>query len=270
MIKIGITGSSGQMGRVLLELIGDDRGLELGAAFDVLGSEFVGQDAGVLHGSGRGILIGSDLREGVEKCDVLIDFTRPEGTLSHLENCIEKRIPLVIGTTGFSNVENQTIKNAAKLIPIVMSPNMSVGVNVLFNLVGIAADVLGESFDVEVIEAHHRKKVDAPSGTALRIGEVVAKAMGRDLGKDGVFARKGNTGARKAKTIGFATIRGGDIVGDHTALFAGSGERIEISHKAADRSTFARGAIRAAKFLVEKAPGFYEMTDVLGLDKINQ
>ena len=263
--KIAVAGSSGRMGRALIEAIAQSPDQRLAAALEVPGSAFLGRDAGELVGAPCGVVIRADPHSALAGCDVLVDFTRPEGTLLHLEACRARGIRMVIGTTGWQPAQKALIAEAAKKIPIVMAPNMSVGVNLTFKLAELAAKVLNEGYDVEIIEAHHRHKVDAPSGTALRMGEVIAAALGRDLARDAVYGREGVTGERKASTIGFATIRGGDIVGDHTALFAGIGERVEITHKAASRATFALGALRAARFLAAKRSGLYDMQDVLGL-----
>jgi 4-hydroxy-tetrahydrodipicolinate reductase len=211
------------------------------------------------------VRISADLERSLADCDVLVDFTRPEATLEHLEICGSRGIRMVIGTTGFTPQQKKLIGAASRNVAVVMAPNMSVGVNLTFRLIELAAKVLNEGYDVEIIEAHHRHKVDAPSGTALRMGEVIAHALGRDLAECAVYGREGVTGERKLSTIGFATVRGGDIVGDHTALFAGTGERIEITHRAASRATFALGALRAARFLAEKKTGLFDMQDVLGL-----
>lgn len=263
--QIAIAGSSGRMGRALIEAVARSGDFRLKAALEVPGSPALGKDAGEQIGSPCGVLISADLERALKGCDVLVDFTRPEGTLAHLELCRKHGIRMVIGTTGFNAEQKQGIADAAKTIAIVMAPNMSVGVNLTFKLAELAAKVLNEGYDIEIIEAHHRHKVDAPSGTALRMGEVIAAALGRDLAKDAVYGREGVTGERKASTIGFATVRGGDIVGDHTALFAGTGERVEITHKAASRATFALGALRAARFLAGRKSGLFDMQDVLGL-----
>ncbi len=262
---IAVAGSSGRMGRALIEAIVQSRDFRLKAALELPGNAFLGKDAGELIGARCEVPIRADVDKALEGCDVLVDFTRPEGTLAHLECCRARGIRMVIGTTGFQPAQKALIATAAKRIAIVMAPNMSVGVNLTFRLAELAARVLNEGYDVEIIEAHHRHKVDAPSGTALRLGEVIAAALGRDLGQEAVYGREGVTGERKASTIGFATVRGGDIVGDHTALFAGIGERVEITHKAASRATFALGALRAARFLEQKTSGLYDMQDVLGL-----
>ncbi len=263
--RVAIAGSSGRMGRALLEAIAQSPDFRLKAALERADSPFLGKDAGEIIGSPNGVLIGADVDTALDGCDVLIDFTRPEGTLRHLESCLRHGVRMVIGTTGFSQEQKQRIELAARRISIVMAPNMSVGVNLLFKLLETAARVLTDGYDIEIIEAHHRHKVDAPSGTALRMGEVVAATLNRDLRSHAVYGREGVTGDRKATTIGFATVRGGDIVGDHTALFAGTGERVEITHKASSRATFALGALRAARYLAGKNQGLYDMQDVLGL-----
>jgi 4-hydroxy-tetrahydrodipicolinate reductase len=232
---------------------------------DIAASPAIGQDAGAFAGQVTGVLITSDLRSGLQNSHVLIDFTRPEGTLAHLKACRELGVAAVIGTTGFNDAQKAEIAEIAKSIPIMMAPNMSVGVNVTLKLLEMAAKALSTGYDIEIIEAHHRHKVDAPSGTALKMGEVIADALGRDLKDCAVYAREGVTGERDPSSIGFATIRGGDIVGDHTVLFAGTGERIEVSHKSSSRVTYAQGSLRAVRFLAGKSPGLYDMFDVLGL-----
>lgn len=263
--KIAIAGSSGRMGRTLLEAVAQATDMKLCAALERPDSSFLNKDAGELIGLPCGIPIVSDFNTALKDCTHLIDFTRPAGTLAHLKVCRENGVKMVIGTTGFSAEEKNQLKDAAKDIAIVFAPNMSVGVNVTFKLLEVAAKVLNQGYDIEIIEAHHRHKVDSPSGTALRMGEVIADAIGRDLNKVAVYGREGVTGERNPETIGFCTIRGGDVVGDHTALFAGIGERIEISHKASSRMTFALGALRAVRFLTDKSSGLFDMQDVLGL-----
>ena len=264
MINIAIAGSSGRMGRTLIEVIGQAPDMRLSAALDRADSTFLGKDAGELIGAACGTPI-TDSLEALDGAHALIDFTRPEGTLAHLAYCRAKKINLVIGTTGFTPEQKQIIVAASRDIGIVFAPNMSVGVNIVFKLLEQAAKVLNDGYDIEIIEAHHRHKVDAPSGTALRMGEVVAAATGRNLDECAIYGREGVTGERNPSTIGFSTIRGGDIVGDHSVLFAGIGERIEISHKSSSRATFAMGALRAARFLAGKSSGLYDMQDVLGL-----
>lgn len=265
IMKIAVAGSAGRMGRTLIEMILQSPEARLHGALERVGSPFVGRDAGELVGAPCGTLVSDDVESALSGADVLIDFTRPEGTLDHLAVCRRHGVKMVIGTTGFSDDQKEVIAGAAQDIGIVFAPNMSVGVNLTFKLLEIAAQVLAEGYDIEIIEAHHRYKVDAPSGTALRMGEVVARALGRDLSQCAVYGREGVTGERLPSTIGFATVRGGDIVGDHTALFAGIGERVEITHKASSRATFANGALRAAMFLAGRPHGLFDMQDVLGL-----
>ena len=266
MTRIAITGAAGRMGRSLIEACHQSDGMEVAVALEHPESSLLGSDAGDLAGIGKlGVTVGSDLAAVTADFDVLIDFTRPEPTLANLEICRKAGRRMVIGTTGFSDTQRQQISTAASDIAVVFAPNMSVGVNLCFKLLDTAARVLGDDVDIEVIEAHHRHKVDAPSGTALRMGEVVAEALGRDLKDCAVYGREGHTGERDTKTIGFETIRAGDIVGDHTVMFAGSGERVEITHKASSRLTFANGAIRAAGWLTSHDSGLFDMQDVLGL-----
>ncbi len=267
MVKVVIVGSSGRMGQTLIEGVLADQALQLHAAIDHASSPSIGRDAGEMHGQKTGVLISSDIHLALQGADVLIDFTRPEPSLEYLAACQQAGVAMVIGTTGFSALQKQRIQQAAQNIGVVFAPNMSVGVNLLINLVKAAAKTLSDGYDIEIIEAHHRHKVDAPSGTALRLGEAAAEALGRDLNQVSVYGREGVTGERDANTIGFATVRGGDVVGDHTVLFAGIGERIELTHKASSRATFALGALRAAKFLKGKTSGLYDMHDVLGLDR---
>ncbi|MCV2362204.1 4-hydroxy-tetrahydrodipicolinate reductase [Paucibacter sp. DJ1R-11] len=264
-LRIAIAGSSGRMGRMLIEAVVQAPDCQLSAALDRPGSPALGQDASAFLGQPSGVLISDDVRSALQGSDVLIDFTRPEGTLAHLAICAELGVKLVIGTTGFDAQQKAQIGALAGRVGVMMAPNMSVGVNVVLGLLDRAARALNEGFDIEIIEAHHRHKVDAPSGTALAMGEAVAHALGRDLKACAVYGREGVTGERDPSTIGFATVRGGDIIGDHTVLFAGIGERIEISHKASSRATFAQGSLRAARFLASQGPGLYDMNDVLGL-----
>ena len=252
-LKAAIAGAGGRMGRTLIEAVLADRELALGCAFDLAGSSTAGTKAGAIS-------IGADPAQAAN-CDVLIDFTRPEGTLANLKHARA----MVIGTTGFSAAQRDAIADAAKRIPIVMAANFAVGVNVAYKLAETAARILGDGYDVEIIEAHHRHKVDAPSGTALKLGEVVAAALGRRLGDVSRHGRAGETGERPVKEIGFHAVRGGDIVGEHTVLFAGSGERVEITVRSQSRMTYAAGALRAAKWLRGRPPGLYDMFDVLGL-----
>ncbi len=264
-LRIAIAGASGRMGQMLIEAVNASGDCLLTGALDIAASPAVGLDASAFSGRASGVLIASDLREGLKNSRVLIDFTRPEGTLAHLGVCRELGVNLVIGTTGFTDAQKAEIAAAAKDIAIVMAPNMSVGVNVTLKLLEMAAKALATGYDIEIIEAHHRHKVDAPSGTALKMGEVIAGALGRDLKACAVYAREGVTGERDPSSIGFATIRGGDIVGDHTVLFAGTGERIEISHKSSSRATYAQGSLRAACFLAGRKTGLFDMFDVLQL-----
>jgi len=263
-IKIAIVGSGGRMGRVLLECIAQADDLELYAALEHSGSALLGHSAKEC-GASADVAITADVAKALQGADVLIDFSRPEGTMNHLEICRKLGVNMVIGTTGLNAQQKAKLGAAAQDIGIVFAPNMSVGVNLVFKLLETASRVLAEGYDIEIIEAHHRHKVDAPSGTALGMGEVVARTLGRDLEKCAVYGREGVTGERDPSTIGFATVRGGDIVGDHTVLFAGTGERIEITHKASSRATFALGALRAARFLKANSAGIYDMQDVLSL-----
>jgi 4-hydroxy-tetrahydrodipicolinate reductase len=263
-MKVAIAGSSGRMGRMLVEAALSAADVTIAAALERPGCPDIGQDCALFLGRESGIRI-TDRIEAIKGADVLIDFTRPEGTLRHLQMCVEHGVHAVIGTTGFDEAGRQAVEQAARRIPVILSPNMSVGVNVTFRLAELAARMVSSDFDVEIIEAHHRNKVDAPSGTALRLGELVAQAQGRTLQQAAVHARHGVTGPRPEGSIGFSVIRGGDIVGDHTVLFAGNGERIEITHRSSSRMTYALGALRAARFLSGRASGLYDMRDVLGL-----
>jgi 4-hydroxy-tetrahydrodipicolinate reductase len=265
MNRIAIAGASGRMGQMLIEAVQAAPDCELAGALDMAGSPGIGLDASAFLGQPCGVLITADLGLGLKNAQTLIDFTRPEGTLAHVRVCRELGVNLVIGTTGFTEAQKAEIAAAAKDIAIVMAPNMSVGVNVTLKLLEMAAKALSTGYDIEIIEAHHRHKVDAPSGTALKMGEVIADALGRDLKECAVYAREGVTGERDPSSIGFATIRGGDIVGDHTVLFAGTGERIEISHKSSSRATYAQGSLRAARFLGAQKTGLFDMFDVLNL-----
>lgn len=264
-MKIAIAGASGRMGRMLIETVMNADDAQLAGALDLPGAAGLGSDAATFLGKHSGVAIESDLARGLADAQFLIDFTRPEGTLQHLAWCAENGVKMIIGTTGFDEAGKAAIAAAAKKTAIVFAPNMSVGVNVTMKLLEMAAKSFSHGYDIEIIEAHHRHKVDAPSGTALKMGEVVAGALGRDLKDVAVYAREGVTGERDPSSIGFATIRGGDIVGDHTVLFAGIGERIEITHKSASRVTYAHGSLRAARFLADKATGLFDMQDVLGL-----
>jgi 4-hydroxy-tetrahydrodipicolinate reductase len=264
-LRVAVAGATGRMGHMLIEAVDAAGDLVLAGALDVAGSPAIGQDAAAFLGKTSGVAITADLNTGLADAQVLIDITRPDGTLSHLAMCEQLGVKAVIGTTGFSDAQKARIAEHAKRIAIVMAPNMSVGVNVVLKLLDMAARALSQGYDIEVIEAHHRHKVDAPSGTALAMGEVVAGALGRDLKDCAVYAREGVTGERDPSTIGFATIRGGDIVGDHTVLVAGTGERIENTHKAASRAGYAQGSLRAARFLAGRSTGLYGMNEVLGL-----
>ncbi len=262
--RIAVAGASGRMGQMLIEAVHRSGDCALSGALDIAASPAIGRDAGAMMGQALGVPITADVANGLAGAQVLIDFTRPEGTMQHLAACRAQRVNLVIGTTGFSDVQKAEIAAAARDIAIVMAPNMSVGVNVTLKLLQMAAQALSTGYDIEIIEAHHRHKVDAPSGTALKMGEVIAEALGRDLKDCAVYERYGHTGERDPSTIGFSAIRGGDIVGDHTVLFAGTGERIEITHKSASRTTYAQGSLRAARFLVGRERGLHDMFDVLG------
>lgn len=266
MTRIAIVGAAGRMGRNLIQAVVDTEGLSLGAATERPGSSLIGSDAGELAGVGkRAVPLVDDLAQVVDDFDVLIDFTAPAVTLAHLKVCRANGKRMVIGTTGMDELQKTAILSAAEDIGIVFAPNMSVGVNLCFKLLELAARVMGEDADIEIIEAHHRHKIDAPSGTALRMGEVVAETLGRDLKEVAVYGREGQTGARDAKTIGFETIRAGDVVGEHSVWFATEGERVEIVHKASSRMTFAKGAVRAAGWLMQREQGLFDMQDVLGL-----
>ncbi len=264
-MKIAVAGASGRMGRMLIEAIVADPDAQLAGALDIPGAPGIGSDAAAFLGKPAGVPIESELSKGLASARFLIDFTRPEGTLQHLDYCAAHGIKMIIGTTGFDDAGKAAIAAAAQKTAIVFAPNMSIGVNVTMKLLELAAKSFSHGYDIEIIEAHHRHKVDAPSGTALKMGEVIAEALGRDLKDVGVFAREGVTGERDPSSIGFATVRGGDIVGDHTVLFAGIGERIEITHKSSSRVTYAHGSLRAARFLQAKDSGLYDMQDVLGL-----
>ena len=263
--RVAVAGASGRMGRMLIEAVRASDDCVLAGALDVPSSPAIGSDATAFLGVASGVPITADLRQGLQNAEVLIDFTRPEGTLAHLAICRELGVQAVIGTTGFTDAQKAEIAAHAQRTAIVMAPNMSVGVNVTLKLLEMAAKALSTGYDIEIIEAHHRHKVDAPSGTALKMGEVIAGALGRDLKDCAVYAREGVTGERDPSSIGFATIRGGDIVGDHTVLFAGTGERIEITHKSSSRATYAQGSLRAVRFLRGKPHGMFDMFDVLGL-----
>lgn len=267
-LKVVIAGCSGRMGHVLLESVFADAELVLHGALDRAGDNpSLGRDAGEQFGKVTGVKVSADIDAVLKGADVLVDFTRPEASMQYLQACQTAHVAMVIGTTGFSAEQKTAIAAASKNIPIVFAPNMSVGVTLLINLVEQAAKVLGEAYDIEVVEMHHRHKVDAPSGTALRLGEAAAYGLGQDLKDCAIYAREGVTGEREAGKIGFATLRGGDVVGDHTVVFAGIGERVELTHKASSRATFAVGALRAAKFLANKKSGQFDMQDVLSLKR---
>lgn len=263
--RIGIVGAGGRMGRMLIEACLKDEQLALGAAFDTPGSLVIGKTAGELVGMASDVIITDDLAAGLKNIDCLIDFTRPQGTLHHLELCRQAGVGIIIGTTGFEAEGKAAIAAAAKDIPVVFAPNMAVGVNLVFKLLDTAARILNQGYDIEIVEAHHRMKIDAPSGTALRMGEVLASALERDLKECAVYGREGVTGERDPSTIGFATVRGGDIVGDHTVMFCGLGERVEVTHKASSRQPYALGSLRAARFIAGRSNGLFDMQDVLGL-----
>jgi 4-hydroxy-tetrahydrodipicolinate reductase len=266
MLKIAVTGAAGRMGRSLITACNQSEHCQLTLALEHSGNAMLGSDAGDLAGIGKlNLPLCDDLNAKTASFDTLIDFTRPEATLANLASCVANKKSIVIGTTGFSDADKQQIAQAANSIPVVFAPNMSVGVNLCFKLLDLAARVLGDEADIEVIEAHHRHKVDAPSGTAVRMGEILAAALGRNLDDCAVYGREGISGPRERKTIGFETIRAGDIVGDHTVLFAAEGERVEITHKASSRMTFANGALRAAIWLKDQPAGLYDMQDVLSL-----
>lgn len=263
--RIGVVGAGGRMGRMLIEAALKDEQLAVGAAFDMPGSPVIGKTAGDLVGMACDVLVTDDVAAGLKNIDCLIDFTRPQGTLEHLELCRQAGVGIIIGTTGFEAEGKEAIAAAAREIPVVFAPNMAVGVNLVFKLLETAASILNQGYDIEIVEAHHRLKIDAPSGTALRMGEVVAGALGRDLAECAVYGREGVTGERDPSTIGFATVRGGDIVGDHTVMFCGLGERVEVTHKASSRMPYALGSMRAARFIAGRKSGLFDMQDVLGL-----
>jgi 4-hydroxy-tetrahydrodipicolinate reductase len=264
-MKFAVAGATGKMGKMLIETILRTPNAQLTGALEHPSSGLLGQDAGGFLGQQTNVLITSDLQKGLAGAEYLIDFTRPEGTLVHAEAAKKAGVKMIIGTTGFTADQLKTLQSAASLIAIVFAPNMSVGVNATFKLIEMAAKLLNQGYDIEIVEAHHRHKVDAPSGTAIKMGEVIAQAQGQSLKELAVYAREGHTGARPSGSIGFATIRGGDIVGDHTVIFAGEGERIEISHKSSSRQSYAEGALRAAAFLQNHSKGWFDMQDVLGL-----
>ncbi|MBO9678932.1 MAG: 4-hydroxy-tetrahydrodipicolinate reductase [Acidovorax sp.] len=265
-LRVAVAGASGRMGRMLIEAVRASDDCVLAGALDVAASPAVGSDATAFLGIASGVPITADLRAGLQHADVLIDFTRPEGTLAHLAVCAELGVKAVIGTTGFSAVQKAEIAAYAEKTAVVFAPNMSVGVNVTLKLLQMAAKALGEGYDVEIVEAHHKHKVDAPSGTALKMGEVIAEAQGTRLSDRAVYERYGDTGARQQGTIGFATIRGGDVVGEHTVMFIGAGERVEVTHKSNSRMGYTEGSLRAARFLATRRTGMFDMFDVLGLN----
>lgn len=266
MIRIAITGAAGRMGKTLIEAVTAAEGCVLAAAIERPESSLIGADAGELAGVGKnGVAVVGDINQVIDAFDVLIDFTAPAATLANAAACARAGKRIVIGTTGFGDTQKSELLANQKKIAMCMASNYSVGVNLCFKLADIAARVLGDDVDIEIMEAHHRHKVDAPSGTALRLGEVVASALGRDLKQVAVYGREGQTGARARETIGFATVRAGDVVGDHTVVYAADGERVEITHKASSRMAFARGAVRAAKWLTDKPAGLFDMQDILGL-----
>ena len=263
MQHIAIAGATGRMGIMLLEAVFRSPDMILHAALEREGHDAIGRDIGEFIGEKLNIPVQTDILPALNGADCLIDFTCPAATMTHLDVCCEQGVGLIIGTTGFTDEQKQKIQEASNKIPIVFSPNMSVGVNVVYRLLAMAAEILGDDYDVEIIEAHHRHKLDAPSGTALKMGEVVAKALDRDFEKYALFDRHGITSERSKKTIGFSAIRGGDIVGDHTVMFATIGERVEVTHKSSSRATYAEGAIRAARFLSDRSNGLYDMQEVL-------
>lgn len=266
MIRVAVAGVAGRMGKTLVQAINDSATLTFSAGFEHAGHAQIGDDVGVVCGMGElGVVVSADAQQQINDFDVVIDFTIPTATLELAKVCAAQRKGMVVGTTGFDEAQHQALRDCAQQTAIFASPNMSVGVNLAMHLIELAARALGDEVDVEVIEAHHKHKIDAPSGTAVRIGEVLANALGRDLSTDAVYARQGITGARDAKTIGFSTIRGGDIVGEHTVLFAGDGERLEITHRAHSRNNFAQGALRAVALVAEAEPGWYDMQDLLGI-----
>ena len=268
--RIAIAGASGRMGRMLIEAVMQAGDTQLAGALNIASSPHIETDAAAFLGRPTGVWISADMDAGLKSAQVLIDFTRPEGTMQHLAACRRLGVQMVIGTTGFTDAQKAEIQAASREIAIVMAPNMSVGVNVTLKLLELAATALNNGYDIEIIEAHHKHKVDAPSGTALKMGEVIASAQGRQLKDCAVYERYGHTGERVDGSIGFSTIRGGDIVGDHTVMFATEGERIEITHKSASRSTYAQGSLRAVRFLAQQRSGLFDMFDVLGLKQAGQ
>jgi 4-hydroxy-tetrahydrodipicolinate reductase len=266
MIKVAVPGAAGRMGRAIIKVLAETDEAELAAAIERPGHPDLGKDAGTLAGLGpAGVALTHQLDQALEVADVIIDFTAPAATAWTVTRAADAEVGLVIGTTGLGEAERRAVERAAEKVPVVWSPNMSVGVNLVFGLLDTAARALGDGYDVEIVELHHRQKRDAPSGTAARMAEVLAEALGRDLGQVGVYGRRGDVGARAPEPIGVHAVRGGDVVGDHTVHFLGLGERIEITHRASSRETFARGAVRAALWLGDRDPGLYDMQDVLGL-----
>ncbi len=266
MVRVGICGAAGRMGKTILEVCNDNEAIEITAAIEYSGSPMLGLNAGELAGIGKlGVNITDDISSVANQVDVMIDFTLATSVPANIQKCVSAGVKMVIGTTGLTQDDHELIKTASKKIAIVFAPNMSIGVNLCFKLLEMAAQVIGEDTDIEIIEAHHRHKKDAPSGTAIRMGEVVANTLGRNLKECAVYGREGITGVRDKNTIGFETIRAGDIVGDHTVMFAADGERVEITHKATSRKTFASGAVRAAQWLLDKECGLFDMQDVLNL-----
>ncbi|MEM6998663.1 MAG: 4-hydroxy-tetrahydrodipicolinate reductase, partial [Pseudomonadota bacterium] len=265
-VRIGVCGAAGRMGKTILEVCNDNESIEIAAAIEYSGSPMLGLDAGEVAGIGKlGVNITDDITSIAYQVDVMIDFTLATSISANIQKCVAANCKMVIGTTGLAPEDHELIKNASSKIAIVFAPNMSIGVNLCFKLLEMAAQVIGDDTDIEIIEAHHRHKKDAPSGTAIRMGEVVARTLGRNLKDCAVYGREGITGERDKNTIGFETIRAGDIVGDHTVMFAADGERVEITHKASSRKTFANGAVRAAQWLSDKKTGLYDMQDVLNL-----
>jgi 4-hydroxy-tetrahydrodipicolinate reductase len=264
-IRIAVAGAGGRMGRMLIEAVLASPDAELAGALDIAGAPAIGRDAGDFLGRTTGVIVGADIDAALAGVHALIDFTRPQGTLAHLAACRRHRVNAIVGTTGFDAAGRAAIAEAARQVGVVFAPNMSVGVNVTLKLIEVAARALGPGFDVEIVEAHHRHKVDAPSGTALAMGQAAARALGRDHDAVAVFDRKGETGERLGESIGYAVVRGGDLVGDHTVMYLGQGERVEITHKASSRTTYAQGALRACRFLATRGAGLYDMQDVLGL-----
>jgi len=265
MIKVGISGAAGRMGQIIIRLLAKEKNMKLAAAIEARNHPMLGKDAGECAGTDRtGVVISSGTKNP-GKIDVLIDFSSPQAAVEHMKQMAERKIPVVIGTTGLSPAQLQKIRRFSRKIPCVMAPNMSVGVNLMFKLLKLAGRILGKKYDVEIVEAHHRFKKDAPSGTAKRMAEIIAEEAGLDLAKSGVYGRKGITGARKKGELGIMSVRAGDIIGDHTVMFAGAGERLELTHRALSRDTFARGAILAAMFAVRAKKGLHDMQDVLGV-----